>query len=88
LSALAPGATVATDSKEREAEPLPPGAETGTRLRISAFKLVALVLEPTSTVGRTLTTTSVASPWATANDGLSRNVTSARRAMPSCSLGK
>ena len=87
-SLFAPGATSATDSKVREAAPLPPGADSGTRLSISLSMVVLVLLEPTSTTGRWVTTTSSAAPTAGASAAFTRSVMSERRLMPPRVLGK
>ena len=87
-SLLAPGATSATDSKVRAAEPFAPGADSGTRFSMSALMVVLVLLEPTSTVGRTVRTTSSAAPVEAAMAALTRKVVSDRTAMPPCWLGK
>src|SRR5512138_3734209 len=57
MSALAPGATAATDSNDFEPAPLPVGGEIGTRLNVSLFMLSPTLVEPTSTVGACACTT-------------------------------
>src|SRR5262245_13414213 len=57
VSAAAPGATSASDSKERVAAPLPLGELSGMWLTKSAPTLTPTVLDPTSTVGALPTTT-------------------------------
>jgi hypothetical protein len=51
VSVCAPGVTSATASNDRFADPLPPGAATGTRLVKSLVIVVPVELEPTSTTG-------------------------------------
>jgi hypothetical protein len=85
LSALAPGASSATDSKEREAEPFPPGADTGTRRMTSEDSVVPVVLEPTSTLGRWTMRTSSAPD---ARAAFRRRVVSERMAMSLMPLGR
>src|SRR5689334_2088283 len=82
-SALAPGATAATDSNDLEPAPFPVGGEIGTRLNVSFVILMPTLVDPTSTVGACACTTTSSLIASGSICASKRIVASARSASPS-----
>jgi hypothetical protein len=86
-SPCAPGTTSATDSIDLLAPPFPVGGATGMRDVKSLVMVVAMALDPTSTVGaRAVTTTSSALRLSGKRGASTRSVASVRSAIPVLSM--